>query len=248
MIIADADSSHLSRPVVETDGFENDSAWAWRNYKAVIAAYLADPRVRHVCEIGGGRSPLFEAEELRQFNVEYTVLDVSQAELDLAGPDYQKLCCNIEDTDREPEFDLMFSKMVMEHVGDARRAYENIHDKLKPGGICLSFHPTLFALPFIVNLLFPEALTRWILGAVFPARVSEESKFPARYSWCFASRTITRRLAELGFERATIVPFFGHGYYKSIPILRSLENFSRRLTRRTALTAWASYAYTIVQR
>ena len=78
--------------------------------------------------------------------------------------------------------------------------------------------------------------------------MSEESKFPARYSWCFASEKITRRLVGLGFEGAAIVPFFGHGYYKSIPILRSIENVYRRFARRAAIKPCTSYAYTIVQR
>ena len=248
MLIGDAASLDTASAVVDSEDFINDSEWAWKNYKSVIATYLADPAVRHVCEIGGGRSPLFTPEELAQFDVEYTVLDVSQDELDMAGPEYRKLCCNIEDTDREPEFDLMYSKMVIEHVSDTGKAYANIHDKLKPGGICLNFHPTLYAFPFIVNLLFPETLTRKILGMAFPSRVSEESKFPARYSWCFASEKITGRLKDLGFRSATIVPFFGHAYYKSIPVLRSIENWFRGVTRRREMKTFASYAYTIVRR
>ena len=70
MIIGDPTHSHLAQPVLDTDGFVNDSVWAWENYKAVIAAYLADPNVRTVCEIGGGRSPLFSPAELAQFDVE----------------------------------------------------------------------------------------------------------------------------------------------------------------------------------
>jgi SAM-dependent methyltransferase len=204
--------------------------------------------VRHVCEIGGGRNPLFSPEELAAFDVEYTILDISQAELDLAGPEYHKLCCSIEETDHQPEFDMMYSKMVIEHVSNTQLAYENIRDKLNPRGVCLSFHPTLYALPFIVNLLLPERLSRKVLGLIFPSRMNEESKFPARYSWCFASRKIVRRLKVLGFRDALIVPFYGHTYYKNIPVLRSLENWWHGVARRADLKASASYAYTIVRR
>jgi SAM-dependent methyltransferase len=248
MLIGDDDSCDLAAPVVADDSFVNDSEWAWRHYKPVIASFISQPGVRRVCEIGGGRNPLFSPDELRELGVEYTVLDVSGAELEMAGPEYRKLQCNIEDTDRAAEFDFMFSKMVLEHVGDAGVAYENIRDKLRPGGICLNFHPTLFALPFVVNRVFPETLTRRILGLAFPSRLSEESKFPARYSWCRASAGITDRLRALGFDAAVIVPFFGHGYYKGIPLLRSVEAVTRKVARRAGFKPVAAYAYTIVRR
>ena len=76
----------------------------------------------------------------------------------------------------------------------------------------------------------------------------EESKFPAKYSWCYASDRIVGKLKDLGFRSATIVPFFGHAYYKSIPILRSIENWYRGVARRHEIKMCSSYAYTIVRR
>ena len=56
-------------------------------------------------------------------------------------------------------FDLVISRMVMEHVRDAKRAWTNISGLLAPGGVAFAFHPTLYAPPFLINWLAPEALT-----------------------------------------------------------------------------------------
>src|SRR3546814_20751190 len=67
-------------------------------------------------------------------------------------------------------YDLVFSRMVMEHVESYERAYSNIYDLLRPGGISLAFHPVSSALPFFINTVLPETLTQKMMARVFPPR------------------------------------------------------------------------------
>ena len=67
-------------------------AWSvWPQYEAHVAALIDEPGVRSVCEIGGGRAPMVPLDEVAEKGLEYTVLDVSQEELDLAPDGYRTL-------------------------------------------------------------------------------------------------------------------------------------------------------------
>src|SRR5690606_29100848 len=112
----------------------------------------------------------------------YTVNDIAQSELDLAPSYVEKACFDIaaEDVPQNRQYDLMFSKLVFEHIKDAKRAWNNTRALLKQGGIALHFCPVLCCPPFIINWLLPERLSRHILRFFFPARnEGEHPKFPA---------------------------------------------------------------------
>src|ERR1700721_1406514 len=53
-------------------------------------------------------------------------------------------------------YDLVFSKMLCEHLPDARTFHANCLRLLRPGARAVHFFPTLYTLPFVANRLIPE--------------------------------------------------------------------------------------------
>jgi SAM-dependent methyltransferase len=225
----------------------NDSDWAWKNYKSVVLALQREFDSRSLMEVGGGRSPLIDEQEHKSLGARYTVNDISDSELQLA-PDWPfKACFDIcsPPSNAASSFDLIFSKMVFEHIPDARAAYQAIYNLLVSDGICLSFFPTLYCLPFLLNYLFPERLALKLQRA-FDSRANP--KFPAFYSWCRSTASLQRHLETIGFRRVIICAFYGHNYYRSIPVVRAAERSWTEFTRKEDLRLFSSFAYAFVQK
>lgn len=179
-----------------------------------------------VCDIGGGRNPMLTEAQVAERNLRYTVLDISQHELDLAPAGFDTLCADVAgaDFDVDGRFDLMFSKFVAEHVASGELLHRNVFRALKPGGIAIHYFPTLYCLPFVVNRIVPETLGSRILDVVAPRDRAVEEKFPAKYSWTRGptGRQIGR-LESLGYEIVQYTAGFGHDYYRRIPVVRSVS-------------------------
>ncbi len=144
------------------------SEWAKAHYKSTIEDLISLLNAETVIEIGGGRRPLLDGDEIRAKNVRYIVNDISAHELELGPPDLEKVCFNVSQGamdcgDLANAIDLMFSNMVFEHVSNSYQAYHNIFKLLAPGGVCLNFHPVLYSPPFVANWLLPEHVSAPIL-------------------------------------------------------------------------------------
>ena len=207
-------------------------------------------------EIGGGRNPLLSPNEVASFSpLEYVVNDISELELSRLDSAYGRACFDIQagppdGSSLSGSFDLVFARMVFEHIRDPGRAWGNVAKLLKPGGVAVSFTPVLFSPPFVVNRLMPERLSQPLLRMVFPRRhVDDIPKFPAYYRWCRASeRYMVQRLLPLGFASVEVIPYFGHGYFTPIPVASLSERILSRQAERRNWTALASYAYVIVSK
>lgn len=231
------------------------SQWAWDNYRTTIEAITREFDFKRLIEIGGGRDPLLTFSEVRALGVDYTINDISSVELRNAPGVYNKACFDISgDLDAahvEPEsHDFAFSRMVFEHVKDVSRAWENLHTILAPGGVALAFVPTLYALPYVANLMIPEWLSQKIVSRLYPHRTADEDpKFPAYYDWCFASdKKVAPMLNAAGFSETLILPFFGHEYFASIPVLREADEAVTRLAIRYDWRALAPYAFILARK
>jgi SAM-dependent methyltransferase len=228
--------------------------WGWRNYKPIIKSLAENLHLKRLCEIGGGRNPIFTPEEMREMGCTFTVNDISQSELDHGPGGYDKLCLDIASDigDAKPEqFDLMFSQMVFEHVRDMKQAWRNVHTLLAPGGVALAFFPTLYALPFVINKLLPETVTGPIVRAIYPHRSNNgrAPKFPAYYDYCFGDgRILKPMLDEIGFREHHVLPFWGHDYFKSVPVVREIDNAFNKLAAKRHWSQFTSYAYVMVRK
>lgn len=244
------------RAVADRLGYSPDWTWSWENYKAMVLALSGSHGLRHHLEIGGGRDPLFTPDELRTHGLSVTLNDISERELHLASPAFAKLCCDIAAPDTvarvgRERFDFAYCRMVMEHVPDVAQMWRNVHAVLAPGGVALSFFPTLFAPPFVLNELMPEALSRAVLHALFPDRRDDgdNPKFPAHYNLCRgAEAPLKPLLHEIGFREVTVLPFYGYSYFWKIPVVKQVDAAFTKLARARDWRTFTSFAYVIARK
>jgi SAM-dependent methyltransferase len=205
-----------------------------------------------VCELGGGARPALDLEFLNRKGLECLVVDISEPELRKAPPGYATLVGDVSSPDFETgehdgQYDLVFSRVLAEHVGDARQFHLNVHSLLRPGGTAMHFFPTLWWPPFVVNRILPESLAEKILLRIEPwrERSGTRGKFPAYYHWCFGptGRQI-ERFASVGFGVERCVLYFGENSHAPGPVLGALnDRWARFMVRRPNynFTSYATY-------
>jgi SAM-dependent methyltransferase len=225
--------------------------YAFAHQKEVIRQLIVDRGLRVICEVGGGRSPLFTLAEVAELDLDYTVLDVSAAELALASPQYARVIgdiCSLRlDDSRVGSYDLVFSQMLAEHVSSGEAMHRNILRLLRPGGIAFHFFPTLYSPLFVANRLLPERLAQWTLRMVL-GRAHHE-KFPAKYSWCYGpSPRRMQKFRALGYTVLAYRPFYGTEYLQSFPVARHLEQGFHRVAARRRSRLFTSYAWVVLQK
>jgi SAM-dependent methyltransferase len=242
-------------------GYNCSEGWAWDNYRPTVLALAqacrqsgrCDQGLVRVLEVGGGRGPLLTPAEATAAGVALTVNDIDAHELSLAPAAFDKAQFNIAgdvDPSWHGRFDLIISRMVFEHVRDAPRAWANVRALLAPGGVALAFHPTLYAPPFMINWMLPEGLTARVLRFFFPYRNNGDyPKFPARYEMCVTEPSkVEPILTQCGFSQVLIAPFWRHGYFRHIPLLREADAALQHLAEKNDWRALTTYAYTLARR
>jgi 2-polyprenyl-3-methyl-5-hydroxy-6-metoxy-1,4-benzoquinol methylase len=237
-------------PVIDF-GISSD---AWNNVLGEIERMVVEHGFKRVIEVGGGANPSLSAEFIARNGIEYTLLDVSQVELDKAPGAFVKLCADICQEDFTParSYDFVFSRMLAEHVSSGERFHRNVRSLLREGGMAFHFFPTLFAPPFVANYLLPERLSEFVLHLVQPGREKsgKVGKFPARYSWCRGPlRSQIRRFEKAGFEVHRYSGFFGHEpYYRKLPPLHRLHLRLSSWLARHPVAALTSFAQVVLVR
>jgi SAM-dependent methyltransferase len=231
-------------------GVQPDRHWAWDNYENVVRGLARILHARRLLEVGGGRDPLFKADEPATLGIEMTINDISRTELDVLPDSYRKACFDVAGdistvAHLRGSFDLAFSRMVFEHVADGQRAWSNLYEMLAPGGVALAFVPTLYSFPFVVNWLLPDDVAAKIVKLLYRNRTDHEDPvFPARYSWCFASeRKMKPMLGAIGYREVQVLPFYGHGYFERFPVVSDIHERFTALARAQDWRTVASYAY-----
>lgn len=233
-------------------GLSCDADDQYRGKLYSIAQSIAGGKI---CEIGGGANPALPIELVQAFDIDYTIVDVSESELAKAPEGYHKVCTDVTQADHglKGPFDLVFSFWCAEHVSDGKAFHQNIFDLLPEGGQALHLFPTLYAPPFVLNRMIPEWVSEKLLLWLQPHRAPEgdHGKFPARYSWCRGpSKRQLKRFTDLGYSIEEYAAFFGHsgkvaygaGYLDRIPPLCWLhEKISKWLSKwpNPLLTAYA---------
>ena len=225
----------------------------WEDFEQDVADLVVRSGAVAVGELGGGANPTLGLVEMVGRPLELTVLDISPTELDRAPSQVKTLCvdlCTEEPPVRE-RFDVVFSRMLCEHVPSGHRFHRNCLAALRPGGYAIHFLPSATALPFALNRILPSVASRRLLEHFFPARRQggNHGKFPARYSWCFGPTAAQlRRFRSVGFEVVSFRVGIGHGYYDRIPPLRSLERAKSALVLKHPSPWLAAYVTVILRR
>jgi SAM-dependent methyltransferase len=225
---------------------------AWEGFPGLILNLIRKGSFFRVCEAGGGANPLFSPKEARDHGFTYCLLDISERELaknpgyhwkimaDLASPDFSV-------TDR---FDLVFSRMLVEHISRPAIFHGNIRKILRPGGMAVHFFPTLFAWPFLVNWMLPETASFQVLQWLSPRDQELFGKFPAYYRWCRGPMTSQfRRFRRIGFELLEYHGFFGHRqYYRKWSGIQKCHDYLRQVLLHHPVPELTSFAYVVLRR
>jgi SAM-dependent methyltransferase len=207
-----------------------DEFEGWDKAPKAMETFVDHYGSRAILEIGAGANPTLPVEFVRSRGLQYTTNDISQQELDKADPIYQRLRHDFSESQPPAElhgaFDLVFSRMVNEHVRDGEQYYRNVAAVLQPGGITIHWFSTLYAFPFLVNRLMPEFVSTILLRLFLPRDDEfKHGKFTAYYSWGRGpTQAMIRRFEALGFEVVDYAGYFGHPYYhRKVPVLHALE-------------------------
>jgi SAM-dependent methyltransferase len=205
----------------------------WQGYDDLLVELARREDAKAVAELGGGAKPIVADPEKWGFAQHRAVIDISAEELAKAEADVDTqvadLCQPI--SEGHSSYDLVFSKMLCEHLPNARAFHENCFKLLRPGGLAVHFFPTLYTLPFVINRLMPEQLARSVLRKIQPGRIDDPKleKFPAYYQWCTGpTRRAIRRYQSVGFEVEAWNAAFGHDYYAVAPPLNAMERTKTR--------------------
>lgn len=197
-------------------------------FELMVKSLIERHSLRTVCEVGAGARPLLEDEYVRERGLDCTLFDASEEQLQKAPSSCRKVVGDVYEYDADDlgPFDLIYSRSVAEHVKRGDLFHKAIHDLLVDDGFACHYFPTLYALPFVVNLLIPQQVSSIAKSLLIHGRRrSRYRKFPAYYSWCRGpSERQIRRLTEPGYDVLEYTGFFGHEhYYNHLPLLRKIH-------------------------
>lgn len=226
---------------------------AWSGFTTFLAELIQQEGAHRVCDVGGGAKPALELSAVRDMKLDYSVLDISAEELAKAPDGYHKLLGDIASPELalEGSFDLVFSKMLAEHVQRPEAFHRNIHRMLRDGGVAFHFFPTLYHPAFVLNRLMPTEASMRLLRVVQDGRHASgrHAKFPAYYRWCRGpTDRQRRRLERVGYRVVEYRGYFGTKYLEKIGPLHALDKRVARGLVRRPVPMLTSFAYVVLRK
>ncbi|MCK5033347.1 MAG: methyltransferase domain-containing protein [Calditrichia bacterium] len=220
-----------------------------------MSLFIKEIIVKHdlkkILEIGSGANPTIDVSIVRDLNLDYTTSDIEEEELNKTDEIYNKVILDLSSgkVDLTEKYDLIFSRMVGEHISNGEVFHKNIYKLLNPDGLSIHCFSTLYALPFLFNRFMPEGLSDILLSKFAPRDEDKHGKFKAYYSWSRGpSQKMVKRYTDIGYEIVEYNGFFGHDYYKKIFPLNKLERFKMNWLVKHPIAALTSYACIILKK
>lgn len=138
-----------------------------------------------VYDVGGGKTPFFNAAKKKELSLTVVGVDISEQELlqAPAGAYDEIVCADITQYEGRRDADLVICQAVLEHVRDVEKAFTALASIVRPGGTILVFVPSKNALYARLNAALPENLKRTLLYSIFP-RSRRIQGFPSYYDRC----------------------------------------------------------------
>ncbi len=223
----------------------------WSKTETFVQQLILKNNVKSILEIGAGANPTINPDFIRQNSLDYTISDIDDLELSKADGIYAKLVIDLSKKNIivNKKFDLIFSRMVGEHISEAKTLHQNIYNHLAGCGISFHCFSTLYALPFLFNKLLPENLSEFILNIVAPRDDHKHGKFKAHYDWSRGpSKKMIRNFEHIGYDIIEYIGYYGHGYYLKILVLNRLEMFKAKLLQKIKIPQLTSYAHIILRK
>jgi 2-polyprenyl-6-hydroxyphenyl methylase/3-demethylubiquinone-9 3-methyltransferase len=149
----------------------------------IVPAHLANGL--WICDVGGGQTPAIDPTAKQRLSLTVHGIDIDGDALRRApaGSYDVQICADLTRYRGDGRADLAICRTVFEHVADTDLAFAGLASLLKAGGKALIFVPCRNAIFARLNLLLPERVKVWLLGAIFPETAHEQG-FPAVYDRC----------------------------------------------------------------
>jgi len=198
-----------------------------------------------ILEIGGGAHPSLAERE----NQSYTVIDPDKNELEKAPLDIVKINLSLEEINTEKQYDLILTKMVLEHVQNPIAFHHKVNEILKPNGKAIHFFACRHSIPSFVNRILPEFLGDGILRMLGNRNLKDSPKYPAYYLKTKGhSRSQINFFEKLKFKVEKYHSFVGHKYFRKIPVLGLLEKLYTKLLLLLGLKSLSTVALVVLQK
>jgi hypothetical protein len=233
--------------------YHRDCFPGWEKAGSYLTELIDRFSVRSVMEIGSGPNPTLALDVVHRRLSRYLISDVDASELQKAPRGYERRVTNLETEsppDLEAKLDLVFSRMVNEHVKDGKSYHSNIFHLLRPGGFAVHCSASLYTLPFLINKFAPERACDVLLDFFAPRNVHTHARFRAHYDWCRGpTRRQIARFEALGYEVLEFNGYFGHRYYRErLPGLHFIEMKKSKLLLKHPVPHLCSYILLILRK
>jgi SAM-dependent methyltransferase len=184
---------------------------------------------QRILEVGGGKYPAIPIPTKQDLGLRVVGLDISEAELAgaPAGAYDAIIVGDVATASISGEFDLIFSRAVLEHVADPSAALANLARVLAPGGIMAHVLPCRNAPFAILNRWLGNRMARRLLFAMYPEK-RRNSGFPAFYRDCTPAG-LSRACRACGLEIVQILPYYNTDYTAFFAPLYTLETLRQAL-------------------
>jgi len=223
----------------------------WGKMPLFIKEIITNYGLKKILEIGSGANPTINVKTVKELSLDYTTSDIEGGELSKADDIYKKVILDLssEQIDLTDKYDLIFSRMVGEHISDGEVFHKNIYKMLNPDGLSVHCFSTLYALPFLLNRFMPENFSDILLGKFAPRDEDKHGKFKAYYSWSRGpSRKMIKRFKDIGYEIVEYSGYFGHNYYEKIFVINKLEQLKTNFLVRHPFPQFTSYSVIVLRK
>lgn len=223
----------------------------WDKTEKFVQDLILNNSVKSILEIGAGANPTISPGFIKQYNLNYTISDVDDDELKKADEIYSGLVLNLSSRDFQlaDKFDLVFSRMVGEHIRNGKLFHQNVFEILSKGGLSFHCFSTLYSFPFAANRFLPGKIGDLLLDKIAPRDKYQHGKFKAYYDWCRGpSHKMINGYKDIGYEIVEYVGYFGHNYYKNIPLLRKIEELKSKLLMKFPFSLLTAYAHLVLRK
>ena len=216
---------------------------AYPSYYDLVESYSEE--IRTILEVGGGAHPTLSDRS----DVIYTIIDPDTEELEKAPADCHRINAKIQTNKGKEKYDLILSKMVLEHVENPDSFHQNVLNLLNEQGRAIHFFACKNSLPAWANRILPEGIGAILLKLLKNRDTKNHPKYPAYYRRTLGGvKKQIKYFESQGYEVLEYRSYVGHKYFKSIPVLKQLEQLYTHLLVLLNMKSLATVALVVLKK